>query len=126
MVEDIISKYAPVTQELRSLKEVKFFAVVRMDELTDRWSLLFGLIGADDLDKREAVFSKVREIVLKHLKGEDMQNVARIGLFPTRDHLIKDLMKFSENEKIDNVKANGNFIHQGYILISKVKTARTS
>lgn len=124
MVEDIFKKYSSTVEDLRHIADVKFFAVTKMDMLTDRWSLLFGLTGVKDLDKREKNFSTIREIIIKHLDDKDMQDIARIGLFATTDHLISDLIKYSENERIENVKANGNFIHEGYILISTKAEAR--
>lgn len=121
MVEDIFNTYSAITAELKLIKEIKFFAVIKMDEMTERWSLLFGLTRSEDLDKREKVFRQVRDIIVANLSEEDTQNIARIGLFATTDHLISDLMKYPEDEKIENVKANGNFIHEGYVLISSAK-----
>jgi hypothetical protein len=118
MVEDTLDKYTAMADELRGLKEVKFFAAIKMDDITDRWSLVFGLIGAKNLDKRKKVFDTIRKIIVANLDKEEMQNVARIGLFSTTDHLVKDLKRFPENELISKVKANGNFIHEGYVLIS--------
>lgn len=118
MVEDIFNMYSPITAELKLQKEVKFFAVVKMDDLTERWSLLFGLVGVKDLDKRHKIFEKIKEVILNNLSKENTQNIARIGLFSTTDHLISGLKKFDEGEKIENIKANGNYIHEGYVLIS--------
>lgn len=122
MVEDTINKYRGLTEDLRAVKGVEFFAVVKMDDLTDRWSLVFGLLGAKDLDKREKVFTKIRDIIIEHLSQEDMQDIARISLFATTEHLIKDLMGYAENEDIKDVRANGNFIHNGHVFISPHKT----
>ena len=119
MVEDAVKKYTEIVEDLRDISGLKFFSVLKMDELTDRWTFLFGLTGVKDLDKRQKVFIKIREIIVRYLNAEDMQDVARIGIFSTTDHLVKDLIKFPEGEKVENIKANGNFIHEGYILIGK-------
>lgn len=117
MVE--IDKYTKLVKELREIKSVKFFGVYKMDEITDRWSLLLGLTGVKNLDKRKTMFNKIFQLINTHLNKDDMQNIARIGLFSTTEHLIKDLMKSPDNTVVINTKANGNFIHDGYTFISK-------
>jgi len=117
--EDILNMYSAIVAELRILPEVCFFAVVKMDDITERWSLLFGLKDANDLDKREKVFKSIRKIIENSLTLEERQNIARIGLFSTTEHIVEDFAKFDEGEIVENIKANGNFVHKGYILISR-------
>lgn len=124
MVENILTKFSVLKTDLASVKEIRFLAVVKMDDLTDRWSLLFGLYDSKSLDARKALFTRIRNIVVERLSDEDMQNIARIGLFDETDHIVSDLLKFTEDEELINVKANGNIIHEGIVVISKNKKKR--
>jgi hypothetical protein len=117
MVEE--EKYIKLVEELRGIDYVKFFGVYKMDDITDRWSLLFGLTGVKNLDKRQKVFDRILLLIKKHLTKNDMQDIARIGLFSTTEHIIKDLMRFPDNIRVISTKANGNYIHDGYTFISK-------
>ena len=123
MVDEIKDKYSAVASELEKIDDVRFFAVLKMDDITDRWSLLFGVLNVKNLDKRKKIFDKIREIIAKNLSKNELEGIARIGLFPTTDHIVRDLKKFPAGKNILQVKANGNFVHEGCILISK-KTAK--
>ena len=101
-------------------KEVSLLALLKMDELTDRWSIIFSAPGLEDESKRKEMFDYLIKLILKNLNEEDINSVARVAVFPLDNHLVQDLLKYRKDYSItESTKVNGNIVHEGFILESK-------
>jgi hypothetical protein len=112
----MVETFQNAVTELEKIDNVCLFAILKMDELADRWTLIFGL---DDVSERQRFFDIAKAIIDSNISRDDSQNIARIGVFPLTDHLISELLKYPAKQELKEIKANGNFIHHGYILISR-------
>ncbi len=114
--------FIAVANELNQNDKVLFFAILKMDNLTDRWSLVFSGANLKDLERKKELFQEIVSTLNSKLSGEAMQDVARIGIFPLTNHLISDIRKkHRENSDLKNERANGNFIHEGHVFINRKK-----
>ena len=98
-------------------KPVVLFAVLKMDELVDKWSVLISADWIND-DNNKQAFSDLIEILQDELGGDELNEIARIVIYKRTQHLIELMLKqFKEGQHIDeDAKVNGNVIHEGYII----------
>jgi hypothetical protein len=98
-------------------KTVDLFAVLKMDELIDKWSVILAADWIND-SNRKAAFNSLVDTLLNNLDGEELTEIARVGVFPTTNHLIElFLEKFQTGQYIkEDARINGNTIHEGYII----------
>jgi hypothetical protein len=116
----ILDNYTEVLNEFRknnSNQPVALFAVLKMDELVDKWSILLSANWINDNNEKE-VFSDLLAILQDKLSPEELSEIARIGFFPRNEHLVDLMMKqFKQGEHIaEDAKVNGNIVHEGYIV----------
>lgn len=117
MVEDL----NPLIQEIKQNSQVLLFAMLKMDDLTDRWTVVVSANNVDDIEKRKELFEKIVGYLKDNPETVGKHNIARIGIFSTDNHLVQDVAKHPEGGKIENEKANGNFIHEGFVLINRAE-----
>jgi len=98
---------------LEEKNEVTLFALLKMDEFTDKWSIL---VCANWLDENS--FSYLSNLLKSVLNEEESKTIARIGIFSEDDHLIDLLLNYKTGSRIQEQKVNGNLIHDGYIIYS--------
>lgn len=100
-------------------KQVSLFAVLKVDDLTDRWSIIFSAPDLEDKDRRQAAFMYLVELLTTNLDDKDIHTIARVGVFPLSNHLVEDLLKYKSGYEFkDSTPVNGNTVHEGYILES--------
>lgn len=97
---------------------VTLFAVVKMDDLTDKWSIILSAPWSDG-DKSQSAFDAVLALLLENFDAEERNSIARIGIYDQSEHLIQELLRFKKDTVLENQKINGNLVHFGYILESK-------
>lgn len=105
---------------------VSLFIIMKMDDITDKWSLLLTASWINDSNTSE-VFDFVRKELVANLSSEDLLNIARIGIFKQDEHLVQLLMTSIEKEKIEidgvsrliEKQVNGNLIHDAYVIAFK-------
>lgn len=115
MVERIVEKFNGILADMkRSQGDVALFALMKMDELTDKWTVVLSSPWAQEGD--EVVFKYVFELIKKTLLPEELSTIARIAIYSQTDHLIELLLKFNSGASIMNEKINGNQVHEGYII----------
>lgn len=102
----------------RDKGNVSLFAILKMDELTDRWTVL---LCADWATTNKAqAFEYLIGLLRGSLSQEDLQSVARVGVLGKDEHLIQDLLKYKANTVInDTIKINGNMVHEAHIFESE-------
>lgn len=111
--------YTRIAEEIGKKDYLCLFAIYKMDEVTDRWSLLFGYKDSIGSKEKDSLGKVVYDIVAKNLDKEEMQNVARVGIFDSSYHLISESLKYETGTFIQDKKVNGSFVHEGHILLSR-------
>lgn len=96
---------------------VALFALLKMDDLDDKWTVIY----ADeselmDSQKKNEIFGRLLDEIKKELSSDELNLIARVGVFMSKDHLIQALLKYQSRKTIFNEKVNGNFVHEGYIF----------
>ncbi|HSX02898.1 MAG TPA: hypothetical protein VLI05_06335 [Candidatus Saccharimonadia bacterium] len=117
----MVDKYKAVLAALEAeMGPVSLFALLKIDDLTDRWSLLVSAPWTSTNEERKSSFKSLISQLSKHLTEEEANQVARVGVWPLEDHLVTDLLKFKKGTYIDKpTPVNGNVVHEGYILESE-------
>jgi len=113
--------YAKVLEEFRELNNnqpIFVFAILKMDELVDKWSILVSVDWINQ-DNRKIVFDTLIKSLQSHLTKEEMSEIARIAFYTPDEHLMilfRD--KFETGQYIkEDARVNGNVIHEGHILL---------
>lgn len=113
----MVDKFKTILDEIkRSKGEVVLFALMRMDDLADRWTIVLSAPWAKE--GNPDIFKYILNLVKFALSPEEFATIARISIFPKTDHFIELLLKYSNGALIANEKINGNQIHEGYIIES--------
>lgn len=114
----MVDKFKKILDEIVTTNgPVSFFAVMKMDDLTDKWTVILSAPWADDAHSQNA-FGVVFGLLPKYFSDEERSTIARIGIFNKSEHLISLLLQYKKDSVIENEKVNGNFVHQAYILES--------
>ena len=96
---------------------VVLFAVLKMDDLADKWTVVYADESETlDTENRKKIFGNLLDEIKKELSADDINLIARVGVFTAKDHLIESLLRYQTGAKISNEKVNGNFVHDGYII----------
>lgn len=97
--------------------DVDLLAVMKMDDLIDKWSIL---IAADWItsENHRQVFNDFVVLIKDELNEEERGTIARVGVFSTKDHLVSELLNYKTGTIITDTKVNGNKIYEGYIIKS--------
>jgi hypothetical protein len=118
MVEErFIEKLTQVSGALEESKgALSLFAVLKMDDLTDKWTVVASASWVTNISFDEA-FTEVRAKLVEVLQDE-MSTIARIGIFNPTDHFAQLLInKYHSGDSIkEDTQINGNLIHEGYII----------
>lgn len=102
-------------------KSLKLFAVLKMDDIVDKWTIL---LCADWIERNQnsefAAYQYFLGLMKELLTDDERASVARVGVFaPSDDHLLMELLKMPSGTEINEDRVvNGNVVHQGFILES--------
>lgn len=124
----MVGGFKKILDELKLEGTVYLFAVLRMDDLTDKWSLLLSApwIDSKNDEDKKIFFGSLIRLLDKHLSREELDKIARISLMGVTDHLAQELLNYSSGSHIGgdaSVRINGNMIHEAYILESNKPVA---
>jgi hypothetical protein len=97
----------------------KLFAAFKMDDITDKWSVLVATEQVTEEVKRE-IFFKLVDLFVRHLDDDERNSIARIGMYSVQDHLVQLILNAYKtgDEITSDQKINGNVIHEGYIALA--------
>ncbi|MBI4087099.1 hypothetical protein HY416_03945 [Candidatus Kaiserbacteria bacterium] len=113
----MVEKFEKILEKIKSEKgPLTFFGIFKMDELTDKWSVLLSATWASEHSKRIEAFEYLLDLLRKNLTSEEARSIARIGVFSNDEHLIDLLLNFQKGSRIREQSINGNIIHDGYVL----------
>jgi hypothetical protein len=123
VIEKNYQRVLDIFIEKNGNKPVEFFAVLKMDELIDKWSVLLAADWVTEENRKET-FNMLVSILIDTLNPEEIAEVARVGVMPTSVHLVEVFLdKFQAGQYIkEDARINGNVIHEGYII--KCSTSR--
>ena len=114
----MVEKLKNIAVEIKREKGGVFvFALLKMDELTDKWSVILSAPWISEGDSDE-IFKYVLSKFKKELSPEELSSIARLGLLGESEHLVELLLQYRAGTEIRNKTLNGNEIHEGYILES--------
>lgn len=100
-----------------SHQDINLLAVMKMDDLVDKWSIV---VAADWItsDNTREVFNNFVTLIKAELNKEELDSIARLGIFSADEHLVSELLKYKSGTVITDTKVNGNRIYEGYIVQS--------
>ncbi|MBI2009484.1 hypothetical protein HYS84_03735 [Candidatus Saccharibacteria bacterium] len=116
----MVEKIKTILKELKKAnKPVSLLAILKMDDVTDRWSVVYSASDLQDAKKRNAMFRHLVDLLIKYLSKAELQEIARVGVFPLDNHLVQNLMKYKKGYSFQEpTPINGNVVHEGHILES--------
>ena len=92
MVEEFKEKFKEILKIIKNDKgDVVLFALIKMDELVDRWTIIISASWAKEGDTD--VFKYILKLIKSNLSEEELSTMARIGIFPKTDNFIQLLLK---------------------------------
>lgn len=121
----MVEKFKKILEDFKEKGGVSLFAILKMDDLTDKWSVLVCASWIDSDEKRREAFILIRELIKKYMTNEEASNIARIGVMARDQHIVQELLENKAGEYIGgngSVKINGNVVHEAYILESNKNT----
>lgn len=115
----MVDKFREILEQISERHgKVSVFALLKMDELTNKWSIILSANWIT-MENRSSVFREFVEVMNKLLTEEESVTIARIGLLFEHEHIVQELLRYKENTHItEEVQINGNTIHEAYILAS--------
>jgi hypothetical protein len=93
-------------------------ALLKMDDLIDKWSIFLAAPWINNENNR-ATFKSFLTAMEKNVSHENLHNIGRIGIFSNEEHLAEELMNFKEGAVLKDQKINGNMIYEGYVIASR-------
>jgi hypothetical protein len=117
----MIEKFKTILNELNAKGQipVAVFAFLKMDDVEDRWTIVFADESASLTDEEKNTrFNRLLIEIRKFLDPNELSQIARVAVFSINEHLIQSLLHYQTGAKLVNEKVNGNFVHEGYIIKS--------
>lgn len=114
MVENLKKVLSALNQQH---KEVWLFAVLKMDEFVDSWSIIISAPWITG-QNRDTEFTGLIGILRENLTKEELSSIVRIVFLSKTDHLIEELLKKNSGVVLKDEAVNGNKIHEGYVIES--------
>lgn len=116
----MVEKFKKIAEELKNSNvSVLMLAYLKMDEISDRWSIILGVKNITEETERKNVFELLVASIRKNLDASEISSIARVGVFPKENHLIDSLLKYKPGSIKGPVQVNGNMVHEGEIIISE-------
>lgn len=118
----MVDKFLKIIREIKDVKgDVELFAILKMDNITDKWSVICAANWINETNRREQ-FSFILNIMDKFLSIEEKTSIARVGLMPMDNYFTESFMSaFNITEAVRPVyvkstQVNGSYIEEGYIF----------
>src|SRR3989344_6989601 len=114
----MVDKLKTILEEMKSAnKPVWLFAILKMDELVNKWSVVMSAPWITTEKERVNEFNYVLGLIKSHLNDQELASIARLALLPREDHLVRELLRKQPDEKIEG-QINGNLVHEGLVIES--------
>lgn len=115
----MVNKFKEILSQIELEKGlVAVFAILKMDELTDKWTIIIAAPWVTSETQKEN-YEYLRQLIIQKLSDEEINSISRLGTFSMNEHIVESLLVYSSDSEIhEDTKVNGNIIHEGYILKS--------
>jgi hypothetical protein len=114
----MVEKIKAILDSLRvSGRPVWLAALLKMDDLVDRWALIISAPWINP-ENRDTEFRTILALLQQKLTREELVSIVRFGLFDRDNHLVEQLVNRPVNSRIQEEQINGNIVHEGIILES--------
>lgn len=116
----MVEKFKSVLEKIRATKgSVNLFAVLKMDEYTDKWTVLLSAPWITEQTLRDN-FVYLRSVLLESFNSDEMATIAKIVVSTNDEHIVQELLKYKSNSVINgDQQINGNLVHEAYVLASE-------
>lgn len=97
--------------------EVSIFGAFKMDNFTDKWSLIISAPWINNSNKKDSfkyLFDKLNLL----LTEDERSYVARIGIFEKTSYVAEQFLQFPAGKEFKEEQVNGFLIHEGYLFAS--------
>ncbi len=123
----MVEKFKLITTllEKKYAKDLSLFIVMRMDDLTEKWSVFVAADWINNENKRD-IFVSIYEGIRANFSDQEAQLIARIGVFSLDDYTPQLFVNYKEGSEILNQKINGYFIHEAHVLRNTVSLTANS
>lgn len=119
MVDELLNKFNEIVNAAESDgKGLSLFAVAKLDNTSDGWSII-SKPEIDSIESRRELFKYFVDMLVKKLTPQELADIARVGVFPLSEHLVEDILKYKKGHLVESFPANGNIVHEAYILESR-------
>lgn len=115
----MVDKFKEIlTQVEKKHNKVLLFALIKMDELTNKWSVVISASWITSENRKE-IFKELVNIMNEKLTPEESITIARIGMFAQNENIVQELLQYKKDTHLhEKVQINGNIIHEAHILAS--------
>jgi hypothetical protein len=115
----MVDEFSAVIEKLQRQKgALALFALVKMDDHIDRWTVVVSAEWITDQNVDDS-FKYVLQTIIASVSPECLNSMARLGVYTLEEHLVQDLLKYKQGTHIaESVRANGNIVHEGYVIVS--------
>jgi hypothetical protein len=115
----MVEKFKQILKKMEDGKgRVILFAVIKTDDLSDKWSVIL-CAGWANAENRDEVFKFIVDLFKTTLTAEENESIARIAIYQKDNYVVKSLLAFRTGFVIkEETKINGFTTHEGYILAS--------
>lgn len=113
----MIEKFKTILNNLEKTGPVSLLALLKMDDILDKWTIVFSATWATT-EKRSEVFELIRREILNNLDPQEISEIARIAIYQKNEHLIEELLKYQTGVELKDQKINGNMVHCANIIRS--------
>ena len=114
----MVEKFQTILQSIERQKgSVTLLALLKMDEVIDKWTVIFCAPWATESD-RSGSFEFIKQQIIDALTSEEIEEVARIGIFSKTDHLIQELLQYQSGTELKDKSINGNYVYLAQIIKS--------
>ena len=104
----MVEKFNEILKEIEEQKgKVILFAIIKTNDLSDKWSVVFCAELAKD-NNRDEVFSFIGDLFKKTLTQEENESIARIGIYQKDDYVVKSLLALLAFYGTEPTKRTGN------------------
>lgn len=118
----MVEKFKTILENIEKANgNVIIFALLKMDEFVDRWTVVFCASWATDTNRAE-IFEIIRKEIIRTLSPEEVGEIARIAIYPKTEHFIQELLQYKSGTTIENKQINGNTVHYADIIKSEIET----
>lgn len=119
----MVEKFKKILEKIKKERgHVTLFALLRMDELTNKWTIIISAPWAKEGDKE--IFKYLLSVIKEELQKDELGTIARLGIFPRDHHFIQLLLEQQPDKVMQNEQINGNLVHEGYIVEQNKLTER--